>query len=183
MTDTTYHFRTAVGGFHKGDVTEYIARSAASHRTEVEDYKERLAAMEQENQSLRQQLDLLMMSAAVLEEETPEQEAPAQQPETISELELQAYRRAEAAERMANQRAKKLYETLEALCQDTEGEFTTANTAVQETVETILAQTKALETACQKLSEALNTSREKLSSMDAMIPDPAEELEAEIWVS
>ena len=175
---TVYRFRTAVGGFHKGDVTDYITKTAANHRTEIEQCSQRIAALEAENDALRQQLALLTLSTAA-----PEEDTAAPEPQDVSSLELQAYRRAEAAERLANQRAKKLYESLEAICQDTAGEFSSANATVQETVETILAQAKTLEAACGKLSEALNQSREKLSSMDAMIPDPAEELEAELCLN
>lgn len=182
MTETIqYHFRTAVGGFHKGDVADYIAKSTAGHRAELNEYKSRVAALEAENDSLRQQLTLLMASNTLLEEE-PEEALPPEAPENppINELELQAYRRAEAAERLANQRAKKLYESLEEICTDTQGDFYAANEAVQETVKAILSQAEALEQACQALSRKLDSSREKLSSMDAMIPDPVETLEAEL---
>lgn len=180
MDTTVYRFRTAVGGFHKGDVTEYIARSAANHRTELEKQEKRINTLEEENQALRQQLNLLMMSAAVLENDEPEIQAEEEKPQDIPALELQAYRRAEAAERLANLRAKKLYENLELICQEAEGEFSSANDTVQETVETIRAQAKHLEAACGRLSLALSSSREKLASMDAMVPDPAEDLEAEL---
>ena len=35
MSDTTYTFRTALGGFHKGDVTAYIEKVASQHRSEL----------------------------------------------------------------------------------------------------------------------------------------------------
>lgn len=179
MSDTidtsAFRFRTAVGGFNKGDVANYITKTAAAHRAEVEEYKSRLAQMEELNESLTQELAALTLS---LETTQMPREEPV--PQDISSMELAAYRRAEAAERLANQRAKKLYEALENICRDTENDFSLANDAVQQTVESILSQAKFLENACKQLSDALKDSREKLSSMDAMIPDPAEDMELEL---
>ncbi len=177
---TVYRFRTAVGGFHKGDVADYISKSAASHRAELEKYKTLLAEMEQENESLRQQLSELIASVQEPEEASPQLSEETSEAQNISEMELAAYRRAEAAERLANARAKKMYSSLEDICRDTDAEFASANAAVQETVETILAQAATLSGTCAKLSESLNASREKLTTMDAMIPDPAETLETEV---
>ena len=179
MSDTidtsAFRFRTAMGGFNRGDVANYITKTAAAHRAEVDEYKTRLAQMEELNESLSQELAALTLCLEA--SQTPQEESV---PQDISSMELAAYRRAEAAERLANQRAKKLYESLEAICKDTENDFSLANDAVQQTVAAILSQAKFLENACNQLSDALKESREKLSSMDAMIPDPAETLEAEL---
>ena len=50
----TPHFRTSVGGFHKGDVTDYIAKTAEAHQRalqekdkEIARLKERLSVLEQ----------------------------------------------------------------------------------------------------------------------------------------
>lgn len=174
MIDTTeYRFRTAVGGFHKGDVTDYIAKTAAQHTAELKEYQERIAALEQENEILRQQFLTTPMPEA---EPAPTEAVPS---EDVSELELQAYRRAEAAERMANQRAKKLYQSLEAICKDTQQEFSRTDTAMAQMVNTVMEQAQALEESYKALSAVLSQSRAQLSSMDSMIPDPAEALEAE----
>lgn len=174
MIDTTaYRFRTAVGGFHKGDVADYIAKTAAQHASELKEYQERIAALEQENEILRQQFLTTPM---------PEPEPASTSPfsmEDVSELELQAYRRAEAVERLANQRAKKLYQSLEAICQNTQQEFSRTDTAMAQMVNTVMEQAKALEESYQTLSTVLAQSRDQIFSMDAMIPDPAEVLEAE----
>ena len=178
MIDTTaYRFRTAVGGFHKGDVADYIAKTAAQHTSELKEYQERIAALEQENEILRQQFltTPIPVSAPVPTEAVPS--------EDVSELELQAYRRAEAAERMANQRAKKLYQTLEAICKDTEQEFSRTDAAMEEAVNAVMQQAKTMEAAYHALASLLLQSKEQLASMDAMIPDPGEELEAEAWLS
>lgn len=176
MIDTTaYRFRTSVGGFHKGDVADYITKASAAHRAETSELKDRIQVLEQENETLRQQL-----LAVPTEEHEP---VSATTSEDVSDLELQAYRRAEATERMANQRAKKLYQSLETICQTTQEEFSRTDDAMAQLIHTVTEQAKALEAAYGALSRLLNQEKEQLASMDAMIPDPAEELEAEAWLS
>ena len=83
--------------------------------------------------------------------------------------ELQAYRRAEAVERNASQRARKLYRQLETVCEDALGEFQNTDSAVKQTIEQMLEQANALEKAYETLSVALNNSREKLATMNALL--------------
>ena len=77
--------------------------------------------------------------------------------------ELQAYRRAETVERNANQRARKLYQQLETVCDDALGEFQNTDSAVKQTIEMMMEQ------AYQALSVALNGSREKLASINDLL--------------
>lgn len=94
MADNTYGFRTALNGFHKGDVIGYIEKAATAHRTEILEYENTIMSLRDEIRSLNQQLNLLMMatplapekvspapaeepvSASVSEEETPVPEKP-----------------------------------------------------------------------------------------------------------
>lgn len=169
--ETTYRFRTAVGGFHKGDVSEYIAKTAASHRSEIAELENRISELEEQNRQL----------LAAISEQTPE-EQPLSEPENttfepVSELELQAYRRAEAAERLANQRAKKLYQQLEAIAANTRDGYTQTHGIVAQAAEDILAQTRTIQAGFDELKSLLNATQEELSSLDAMLPDPLETLE------
>lgn len=182
MTDTTidttaYRFRTAVGGFHKGDVAEYIAKTAQQHRTESQNKDKIINQLQQENMELRQQLNALLSEAESPDEVSEEVTEVSVESPALTELELEAYRRAEAAERLANQRAKKLYIQMESICSGTSAKFETAKIAVEETAQTVLNQAKVLDEACRKLTDALNVSRQELIAMDAMLPDPAEALE------
>ena len=127
-----------------------------------------------------------MLSTPVKEEPKPEPE-PEPAPEPISEpapvaevqpelnvLELQAYRRAEAVERMANRRAKKLYEGLNSMNEETLVQFQTADEAFQEALEAIRVQSEAVEKAYAALSEALAKSREKLTLIAPDVEDADE---------
>ena len=187
MADSGRLFRTALSGFHKGDVTAYIEKSATQHRLELLECEKKISALQEENRSLQQQLNLLMMATPVAAPDPAPAPVPVAEPDptpaptpvTPAEttewmhLELQAYRRAEAVERHANIRAKELYEKMEDLCGSALGDFQTADEAVKQTIEVMMAQAASLEKAYQTLSAALNASREKISSINKnySVPD------------
>lgn len=174
MADSSRPFRTAMGGFHKGDVVGYIERTAAQHRSELLSRDQIIQELQEENRSLQQQLNLLMMATPVatpapVAEPVPAPApkpvpAPAPAPTELVSQELLAYRRAEAVERNANTRARKLYRQLEGVCQETLDGFQLTDSAVKQAIDAMKAQAAALEQACQTLSAALNTSREKLAA-------------------
>ena len=185
MADTEYSFRSALSGYHKGDVIGYIEKAAAQHRSELLEYEALVTSLREENRSLQQQLNLLMMATPVVSAPAapvePVQpvvaEVPAPMPELAPApaaapegdmllLELQAYRRAEAVERTANNRVRRLYQKIESLCDTAMDDFRAADTAVKQTVEALLAQTATLEQAYQTLSDALNASRENLTAIN-----------------
>ena len=162
MADSTYHFRSALGGFHKGDVLGYVEKLSAQHRSEILEYEKTITELREENHSLQQQLNLLMMATPAAAP-APEPAAPPE--EDLISKELQAYRRAEAVERNANQRAKKLHQQLGDMCTETESLLQNTNCAVNQTLESMLAQAKTLEQTYQQLSAALHETLEKLSAV------------------
>ena len=189
MAASTDHFRTALGGFHKGDVTAYIEKAASQHRMELLECEKRISALQEENRSLQQQLNLLMMATPVAAPAPAAEPAPVPTPAPapapapaapaevtdLMQQELQAYRRAEAVERHANIRAKELYQQMEDLCGCTLGDFQAADEAVKQAIEAMTAQAASLEKAYQALSTALNASREKISSINRDYSVPGQE--------
>lgn len=191
MADAPYAFRSALGGFHKGDVAAYIEKTAIAHRTEILEHEKVIAQLQEENRSLHQQLNLLMMAtplttaAAPAAEPKPAPQAePAPAPQAAAEplpldaselmqMELQAYRRAEAVERKAGNCARKLYQQMEGVCDSALDEFRLTDAAVKSAIEAMLQQANALEQAYQTLSASLNNSREKLAAMN-LLPDDSE---------
>lgn len=185
MADSTYGFRSALGGFHKGDVIGFIEKAAAQHRSELLECEQTITALREENRSLQQQLNLLMMSTPLtgVPVETPvvepaAVETPAEEPvapveEPMTELmtqELLAYRRAEAVERNASNRARKVYLQVDALCAGAMDQFQATDSAVKQAVQVILEQASSLEQAYQTLCAALDASREELSAMNDTLP-------------
>ena len=181
MAETNDRFRTALGGFHKGDVAAYIEKTATEHRTKLLEYERQITELREENYSLQQQLNLLMMAtpapvpaAAPVETPAPAPVVPVEVTDLMQQ-ELQAYRRAEAVERHANIRAKELYQQMEDLCGCTLGDFQAADEAVKQAIEAMTAQAASLEKAYQALSTALNASREKISSINRDYSVPGQE--------
>jgi hypothetical protein len=171
MADSGRLFRTALSGFHKGDVTAYIEKTALQHRSQLLEYEKKITDLQEENRSLQQQLNLLMMATPVtvpapapVAEPAPAPVVPAEATDWTS-LELQAYRRAEAVERHANIRVKKLYENMEDLCSGALGDFQAADEAVKQAIAVMMTQADSLEKAYRALSAALDASREKISSL------------------
>ena len=184
MADSEYRFRSAIGGFHKGDVTAYIEMTLSKHRSELLEMEAQLTSLREENRSLQQQVKLLMMStpapaapAAPAPAEPERPAAPVQAPapvcptpkEDMAALELQAYRRAEAVERNANTRARKLYKQMEGLCADTMDEFRDTDVAVKQVIQVMQNQAASLEQAYKTLQVALDASREKLAAMSDLL--------------
>lgn len=183
MADSTYGFRSALGGFHKGDVTGFIEKTAAQHRSELLECEKTITALREENRSLQQQLNLLMMSTPLASAPAAEPEPAAEEPvaepaaepaaEPMSALmnqELLAYRRAEAVERNASNRARKVYRQVDALCAGAMDQFQATDAAVKQAVQTILDQASSMEQAYQALCDALDASREALSTMNDTLP-------------
>ena len=186
MNETTYRFRSSLGGYHKGDVTAYIEKTAAEHRSELLTLEQKIAELMEENRSLQQQLNIMMMVAPMVtpapapeaEAEAELEPAPAPEAEPVQEelapaeaselmhKELQAYRRAEAVERIASKRAKQFYEKMEELRGGALDDFQAADAAVKQTIELLMAQASSLEKAYQDLSSALNASCEQISAIN-----------------
>lgn len=186
MADTEYSFRSALSGYHKGDVIGYIEKAAAQHRSELLEYEALVTSLREENRSLQQQLNLLMMAAPVVAEPAVvEMPAPAPEPEPVPEpapapvapttgedvmfLELQAYRRAEAVERTANARVRRLYQKMEDLCDTAMSDFQAADSAVKQTVAAMMEQSAMLEQTYKTLSDALNASRDNLTAINEQL--------------
>ena len=110
-------FRSALNGFNREDVVNYIEYLNNRYSAQVEQLKNQL----QESQGgvsadvvagLQAQLDAALLRCAELEEKLN-----TTQTSSISR-ELEAYRRAEEAERKANERAQEIYEQAQASLAD-----------------------------------------------------------------
>ncbi len=173
----TASFRTAVGGFHKGDVTEYISKAAQDHAGEITALEEKIEALQAENDRLRAQLLDQSAAAAPAEAEEPEAPEPKEAAEDLTRQELEAYRRAEAAERVAAQRVRKLYADMQDVCDRSTRQAKASQSAAQEAMEVLDKQLEILRISAAALRDGLLSSSEELAAMTEFVPDPAEELE------
>ena len=83
------NFRSALGGFNRQDVVNYIEYMNQKHRNEVEQLNNQLSAAKEE--------------IAALKSAVPQEDG------LSGDTELEAYRRAERAERKAQERAAQIY--------------------------------------------------------------------------
>ncbi len=108
------NFRSAWNGFNRNDVVNYMEECAAN-------YERSLRQLQSENARLREELSTLRAAQSApppAPEPPPEPKpvpAPAPPPPDLTGDELEAYRRAEAVERAARDRADRLSRQMQAV--------------------------------------------------------------------
>lgn len=138
-------FRSALGGFNREDVVNYIESMSLEQQKQLRKLQEEneklrseknalaellaaansdLSTLREQDAALSEQVELLAQQAAELAEQVkaesekaPEETSEAAEPVDYTSLELEAYRRAEQTERNAAVRADKIYRQLTALCE------------------------------------------------------------------
>ena len=175
-------FRSSLGGFHRGDVANYIESLSMQHAAAMKEKsgqidalqaellaaRQKLQEAEEEKRALQDQLDdaLAALEAATAPaEEGIEDDAEAEPEEApdYPKLELEAYRRAEATERLATQRAQQLKRELVDFLENTTARY-------QQTGEDIAALAEDLKSGLKRLEE-------NLSELDLLFGETAEHLE------
>jgi len=124
----SYNFRTSLSGFHKEDVVHYLEYITNKHNSQVSqlqsdldaaekalcafralpDLSSELAALQEQLAQLQEKYDATVAENADLQAQLAEAKVAQQQVVSKNEEELEAYRRAERAERQAQQRAEQL---------------------------------------------------------------------------
>jgi len=175
-------FRSSLGGFHRGDVANYIESLSMQHAAAMKEKsgqidalqaellaaRQKLQEAEEEKRALQIKLDdaLAALEAATAPaEEAAEDETEAEPEEApdYPKLELEAYRRAEATERLATQRAQQLKRELVDFLENTTARY-------QQTGEDIAALAEDLKSGLKRLEE-------NLSELDLLFGETAEHLE------
>lgn len=175
-------FRSSLGGFHRGDVANYIESLSMQHAAAMKEKsgqidalqaellaaRQKLEEAEEEKRALQDQLDdaLAALEAATApaeDEAEDETEAEVEEAPDYPKLELEAYRRAEATERLATQRAQQLKRELVDFLENTTARY-------QQTGEDIAALAEDLKSGLKRLEE-------NLSELDLLFGETAEHLE------
>ncbi len=109
MAEQSYSFRSALNGFHRGDVISFLEELSRRHASELEEKTEALRLAREEVERLRQENQRLLAAADEKDASgAPCADAPAVPDADTQEQELAAYRRAERYEREARARAGKV---------------------------------------------------------------------------
>lgn len=156
-------FRTALGGFNREDVVRYIEYINNKHASEVEELNTQLqTALEQaksgNDSDLLARLDAAEARCAELEAQLAQngQSVPAQTGE-----ELEAYRRAERAERLARDRAAQIYAQANAALADATVKVESVSDSMNALADQLSAQ----------LQESKNMMQEAVASLYAIRPE------------
>ena len=160
------NFRTAFSGFNREDVVRYIEYINNKHKSEIEQLNTQLQvakdALEKvDNQELTAKLEAAEARIAELEAQLAAgaaAPAPASAP-TCDELEI--YRRAERAERLARERAAQIYAQANAALADT----TVKVEAISDNMNDLTEQFSA------KLQEGKKQLQDAVAALYAIRPD------------
>ena len=151
------NFRSALGGFNRQDVVRYIEYLNNQHNAQIEQLntqlqnaRDALANAPAPNEELQAQLEAAQARCAELEAIL---EGNGQTVLTPTETELEAYRRAERAERLARERASQLYQQ--------------ANAVLADATVRVEAASDSLSNISQQLSQQIQQSRQSLQEATA----------------
>ncbi|MBE6948137.1 MAG: hypothetical protein E7454_07840 [Ruminococcaceae bacterium] len=176
------NFRSAFHGFNREDVVRYLEYLNSKHNSAINQLKSEnqtltdelkalraqtvsnpaaeaeCARLQEENQKLLQQCGDLAGQIAKLQAQMEE----AQKNKPLAEEELEAYRRAEQAERAAKERARQIY------CQAT-GALAEATTQVDEAAEDFKLLSQRIATQMTDLQSTIDRSKEALTGAAATL--------------
>jgi len=159
------NFRTAFSGFNREDVVRYIEYINNKHNSEIEQLKTQLQdakeALEKvDNTELLTKLEAAEARCAELEAQLTA-EKPAPVAATTANDELEVYRRAERAERLARDRAAQIYAQANATLAD----VTVKVEAISDNMNDLCAQFDA------KLQEGKNQLQDAVATLYAIRPE------------
>ena len=174
------NFRGAVGGFNREDVVRYIEYINNKHSSQINQLNTEMQALQEELAQLRGKADLSAQleeanaRIAQLEQErdalAAHVEQMADRPQTENELE--AYRRAERAERIAADRVAQLYNQANGALADATAKADDTATQVTELTDALMVQLQQLQTV---LSSGGNSMRDAAAALFAIRPAAADE--------
>lgn len=129
------NFRAAINGFNRNDVVNYIEECSINHERALRQLRDENARLRADLEKLQAEKDALETRKA--EAEAPEAPEPETEPETVAEApaapepsssaeELAAYRRAEAVERAARNRAAALCRQVNEIVDNASRKFETS---------------------------------------------------------
>ena len=169
------NFRGAVGGFNREDVVRYIEYINNKHSSQINQLNTEMQVLQEELTQLRAlgdlaaQLEEANARIAELEQErdalSAQVEQLADRPQTDSELE--AYRRAERAERIATDRVEQLYQQANGALADATAKADETASQVGELTDSLMVQLQKLQTV---LSSGGNAMRDAAAALFAIRP-------------
>ena len=183
-------FRSALNGFNRSDVANYIETSSAEHQRalqalqmqvdnltgELEQAQAALDAQVSRNTELQKQLEetetALKSTEEALDEamtmltEEPEPVEEEEETPDYASMELEAYRRAEAMERASSERVAKVNQQLNDLLDQVSGRYEQTGQEIQVLTEDIRINLARLEEALSDLNVIFEETTQTFDTMD-----------------
>lgn len=171
------HFRSALNGFNREDVVRYIEYLNNFFNSQIQQLNTQLQnamakPVAEEDSDLRAQLDAALAKCAELEEQLAARSATETARGAVAasctEEELEAYRRAEKAERMARERAQQIYAQANAVLAEAALKAEEAATQINAAADQATAQLQA----CQEsVLGTKDTFQEAVAALYAIRPE------------
>lgn len=157
-------FRTSLGGFNREDVANYIEMTANEHLRQVRALEEDMAHLNAEKAALAAELEQVRTQLAAAQEGAAAPYEPQPEPDYASE-ELEAYRRAEAAERNAVARADKLHQQLTELCDSVTGSYAGCGEELQALCEALVQNYDGLKQKLEDIQNVFDAAKAKVEKL------------------
>ena len=150
------YFRSAFRGFNREDVVHYIEYMNQQHAAQVNQLKSQLKALKESGdcEALRQELAAANARCQELEEAL-NRASEGQPVVSATAEELEAYRRAERAERLALDRAGQIYSKANAVLADATLKAEEASTGLADIAQQITQQFASYQDSIQNTRETL----------------------------
>lgn len=183
------NFRSAFNGFNREDVVHYIEYINNKHNSQVNQLKAEMQAIQDElsqlrsgpaqDENLAQQLEEAQAKCAALESELAETRAQLQEQAssrqeaaaTKTNDELEAYRRAERAERLAQERANQLCAQVNGILADATVKVEEAAAQVGDIADQVASQMSKLQTAALGSKSVLRDATTALYALRPVSPE------------
>ncbi len=169
---STQHFRSALNGFRREDVVRYIEFLNNQHNSKVEQLNSQLqvatARAAQSDPALQAQLDAALEKIAQLEAQLAEKSAS---DGFGAPQELEVYRRAERAERLAQERAQQLCTQANAILADATAKAEAAADHIADLAQQANAQLDAYRSA---IADSQGAFQEAVAALYALQPETKE---------
>ena len=162
------NFRTALGGFNREDVVRYIEYINNQHNSQIEQLNTQIQTLREElaqaksapaaDPDLQAKLDAALARCKELEQQSGNGDA----------AELAAYRRAERAERLAQERAAQVYDQVNAVLADATVKVDATSQQISAFADQLSAQ---LQTYQETVASTKATLQEAVSSLYSIRPE------------
>ena len=172
------NFRSALHGFNRTDVVQFIQQQTLAHEKALRQQKEETERLQNALEEARKEVERLTALNEELTEKLEEAEAEAQQeeepspaldapmepvvsvaktaPSDFNEMELAAYRRAEMTERMARERAEAASDRMKTI-------FSQADEKLEITQQDVSTLVETFRHDFEQLQQVLNTAQDIVS--------------------